>query len=171
MLANRKLRFSVKVPIGEVLARLSPHVLSDERAANTTPWPHYQGAIRDTVFDLIAPPRFGFTRFGLRKGPRYTRLPIAIVGTLAANDNETLVEANVGLTSRSWWLVIGLPLGVLLLMSAILYAIYPLNHALFVNLVGMTSGLTAVFGLLMSWLSLQLDKQDFQNVLQGHARK
>lgn len=171
MLTNCNLRCSQAVPVSEVLARIAPHVLGEASEAESAPWPHYQGQFRETDFKLIAPPRFGYTGVGLRQGPRYTRLPIAIVGTMTAQDGETLVEARVSLTGWSWSLVIGMPLGILLIMSALLSPIYSLNQAQFIQLVGVTSGVTAILGALLSWLSLSLDKSDFRNVLQGHARR
>lgn len=171
MITNGNLRIAMKVPISEVRARMSPHVLGEACEAEAAPWPHYQGELRETDFKLIAPPRFGYTGHGLRKGPRYTRLPIAIVGTMTSKADETLVEARVSLTGRSWLFVIGMPIGMLLLMSALLSPIYSLNRVLFINVVSVTSGVTAVLGVLLSWLSLSLDKSDFRNVLQGHARR
>lgn len=166
---NYNLRCSLAVPLSEVLTRIAPHVVEQACEADSAPLPHYQGEMREADFTLIAPPRFGYTALGLRRGPRYTRLPVAIVGTMTTHNGATLVEARVSLVSWSWWFMLGIPLGVLLLMSVLLYPIYSLNHAYVITLASVTTGVTAVLCVLTSWLSLSLDKADFRNVLQGYA--
>ena len=106
MLVNCNLRCSMAVPISDVLARIAPHILGKPCEADSELWPHYQGEIGETDFKLIAPPRFGNTGRELRKGPRYTRLPITIVGMITTKDDQTLFEARVSLTGRSWLFVI-----------------------------------------------------------------
>lgn len=63
-----------------------------------------------------------------------------------------------------------MPLGVLLILSVLLYPMYSQNRAFVIEMVGVSSLFTAVLSVLMSWLSLNFDKTDFQNVLRGHAR-
>lgn len=158
-------RLSVSASIDEVLERMSSHVLADASAAETTPWPPYQGEVRDTRFELITPPEFA------RKGSRSRRMPISIIGTLTATKKETLVEARVSLTGWSRWFVFGFPL-VMPLVTAVLFCpIAPLNHRFFVTVVGIASGVAAVLCLLSAWLSLKLGAREFRDVLEGHARR